>query len=414
MTPPAPSEEPFLDDGVIRRLLNAAAALIVGIVAAALVWSIVTPVDEVAKAPGAVVPSGNVQIVDARDGGLVREVFAREGTVIRQGDPILRFDRVRAEAELATALANRAAMEIAIERLTAFIEERDPDFTPFAATYPNLVQREQAALAVQRRLLEAVEAQIPAFEQEVEALQSSRNILGGLAAQGLASQLRLAELIEQQARTSRGFAEARGQRLVLLGQLGELEVAREARRQRGHAEAAERRVEAGVRFRSLTEEAATLRDRLETALVVAPVSGLVQALPAPRAGMVVAPGGSIAEIVPSDEGLLFEARLSPRDVGFVQPGQRARVKIDAFDFSRFGALTGTVDSVSATTVNDARTPPYYRLRIRLEEARFRGDDALALQAGMTGEADVTTGAKTVFQYLWKPVFTVLDLAFTER
>lgn len=432
MTQPTSAEEPFLDDGVIRRLLNIGAGLIVAIVALALLWSILTPVDEVAKAPGAVVPSGQVQVVDARDGGLVREVFAREGTLIRQGDPILRFDRVRAEAELATAEANRAAMEIAIERLTAFIEERDPDFARFAREYPNLVAREEAALAAQRRVLEAdlltlrqqviarqaqleaVEAQIPAFEQEAEALQSSRNILGGLAAQGLASQLRLADLIEQQARTSRAFAEARGQRLVLVGQLGELEVAREARRQRGHAEAAERRVEAGVRFRSLTEEATTLRDRLETAVVVAPVSGLVQALPAPRAGMVVQPGGSIAEIVPSEEGLLFEARLSPRDVGFVQPGQRARVKIDAYDFSRFGALTGRVESVSATTVNDTRSPPYYRLRIRLDQTRFRGDDALALQAGMTGEADVTTGAKTVFQYLWKPVFTALDRAFTER
>lgn len=432
MSPSETPEEPFLDDGVIRTLLNLAAGAIVAVVVAALLWSLLTPVDEIAKAQGAVVPAGNVQVVDARDGGLVREVLAREGAPIRQGDPILRFDRVRAEAELATALANRAAMEIAIERLSAFIEEREPDFARFARDYPNLVVREEGALAAQRRLLEAdlltlrqqivarraqleaIEAQLPAFEDEAAALQASRNMLAGLAAQGLASQLRLADVIEQQARTARAFAEARGQRLVVQGQLGELDIAIQARRQRAQAEAAERRVEAGVRFRSLSEEVATLRDRVENAVVVAPVSGLVQSLPAPRAGMVVQPGGTIAEIVPSDEGILFEARLSPRDVGFVQPGQRARVKIDAFDFSRFGALTGRVESVSATTVNDARTPPYYRLRIRLDRTQFRADAALALQAGMTGEADVTTGAKTVFQYLWKPIYAALDLAFTER
>ncbi len=426
------SDDPYLDDGVIRRTLNLAALAIILVVGGAIFWSVRTPVDEIARAQGAVVPQGNVQVVDARDGGLVQEVFAREGTVIRQGDPILRFNRVRAEAELATALANRAAAEIAIERLSAFIDDRAPDFAAFVGQYPNLVGREEAALEAQRRLLQAelstveqqvvarraqlaaIGEQLPAFEDEIRALTSSREMIEGLATRGLASQLRVADLIEQQARANRAFAEARGQRLVTMGQLAELDVAMQSRRQRAQAEAAERRVEAGVRFRSLTEQVATLRDRVENALVSAPVGGLVQSLPAPRAGMVVNPGDTIAEIVPSDEGLLFEARLSPRDVGFVAPGQRARVKVDAYDFSRFGALTGQVVSVSATTVSDARTPPYYRLRIRLDQTGFRNDPGLQIQAGMTGEADVTTGAKTVFQYLWKPIYTVLDLAFTER
>ncbi|UPY37013.1 HlyD family type I secretion periplasmic adaptor subunit [Sediminicoccus sp. KRV36] len=432
MTENASPDDPYLDDGVIRHTLNLAALVIIMVVAAAIAWAVVTPVDEIARAQGAVVPTGNVQVVDARDGGLVQEVFTREGAEVRQGAPILRFNRVREAAELATALANRAAAEIAIERLSAFIDDRAPDFSAFAAQYPNLVAREQAALDAQRRLLgaemstveqqivarraqlAAIGEQLPAFEDEIRALTASREMIEGLATRGLASQLRVADLIEQQARANRAFAEARGQRLVTMGQLAELDVAMQGRRQRAQAEAAEHRVEAGVRFRSLTEQVATLRDRVENAVVTAPVSGLVQSLPAPRAGMVVNPGGTVAEIVPSAEGLQFEARLSPRDVGFVTPGQRARVKVDAYDFSRFGALTGEVVSVSATTVSDPRTPPYYRLRIRLDQTGFRDDPGLQLQAGMTGEADVTTGAKTVFRYLWKPIYTVLDLAFTER
>lgn len=428
----ATTDEPFLDDGVIRSSLNVCAGLVVAAVAGAIAWSVLTPVDELAKAPGAVVPAGAVQVVDTRDGGLIQQMFVREGMEVKKGTPLMRFDRVRGEAELATTQANRAAMEIAIERLTAFIDDRAPDFAPFAQSYPNLVKREEAALSAQRNLLDAelstvrqqivgkkaqlaaLDAQLPAFEDEIRAIEHSRGIIEGLAARGLASQLRLADVIEQQARVNRAFSEAKGQRLVALGQLAELEMTIASRRQRAAAEAAEKRVEAGVQLRSLTEQMTSLRDRVDNAVVVAPVSGLVQSLPSPRAGMVVNPGEPVAEIVPDHEGLLFEARLSPRDVGFVAPGQRAKVKVDAFDFSRFGALPGVVESVSATTVADPRGQPYYRLRIRLDQIGFRGGDGLRLQAGMTGEADVRTGAKTVFRYLWKPVYTSLDLAFTER
>lgn len=430
--PDATTEEPFLDDGRIRRALNLCSGLMIATVAAAVAWAIATPVDEVAKAPGAVVPVGDIQVVDSRDGGLVREVLVREGMEVRQGDVLLRFDPVRSAADLAAAVAGRAAHEIAVERLTAFIEDRTADFSRFAQEFPNLVVREEAALAAQRGLLEAdllalrqqavakeaqlaaLQEQIPAFEQELEAVTTARGIIEGLAARGLASQLRLADLIEQQARVNRAFAEAKGQRMVVQGQLQELAVAMEARRSRARTEAAEKRVEAGAQLRSLGEQIALLQDRVRNATVAAPVAGLIQSLPAPRAGMVVNPGEPVAHIVPSGEVLLFEARLSPRDVGFVAPGQPAKVKVDAFDFSRFGALAGTVDSVSATTVADPRQPPYYRMRIRLDRAALGAGGTLRLQAGMTGEADVRTGSRTVFQYLWKPIYTSLDLAFTER
>ncbi|MCA0302874.1 MAG: HlyD family type I secretion periplasmic adaptor subunit [Proteobacteria bacterium] len=430
--PGLPGEEPYLDDGTIRRALNVVAGAIAIVVVAAVTWSVLTPVDEIAKAPGAIAPSGQVQVVDARDGGLIREVLVREGTRVEKGAPILVFDRVRPQSELATAAARKVALELEIERLTAFIDDRAPDFSRVAMDYPALVARETAALAAQRNLLDAdilviqqqmvakkaqlaaLDAQVPAFEQEVAAVAKAHDIVEGLTAKGLGSQLRLAELIEQKARINRALTEARGQRTVLEGQVAELELAVVSRRKKASAEAAEKRVETGAQFRTVTEQIAELRDRVDSATVVAPVSGLVQSLPNPRAGQVVAPGEVVAEIVPSDEGLLFEARLSPRDIGFVVAGQPAKVKVDAYDFSRYGALDGVVDSVSATTIADPRGAPYYRLRIRLEKLAFRDDRNLAVQAGMTGEADVRTGRKTVFQYLWKPIYTNLDLALTER
>jgi adhesin transport system membrane fusion protein len=431
--PGAPlQDEPYLDDGTLRRLLNWSAAAIMIVVAAVLLWSLLTPVDEVARAPGAMAPVGEVQLVDARDGGLIRQMLVSEGMKIEKGAPLVRFDRVRARGALAVAMAKEVALELTIERETAFIEDRPPNFGAHAKDYPGLVQRETAALQAQRDLLaadvlvieqqmvgkraqlDAVQAQMPAFKEEIEAIDKSRNIIEGLTGKGLGSQLKLAELIEQRARAGRAMSEAEGLRIVTRGQIEELTLAIASRRKKAQAEAAEKRAEVGADYRRAVEEIADLSDRVETEFSVAPVAGLIQSLPKPRVGQVINPGDVVAEIVPSGEQLVFDARLSPRDIGFVAKGQLARVKVDAYDFSRYGALEGVVDSISATTVADPRGTPYYRLRIRLNKAKFRDDENLSVQAGMTGEANVRTGSKTVFQYLWKPIFTNLNLALSER
>jgi len=344
---------------------------------------------------------------------------------------LLRFDRIRAEAALAVSLAKKVALELSIERLTAFMENRAPDFANYAVAYPGLVARETAALDAQREQLEAellliqqqmvakraeldaLQLQLPAFREEVAAVEKSRVIVEGLASKGLGSQLKLAELIEHRARAGRALAEAEGQIIVLRGQLEELQLSIASRRKRALAEAAAKRAEVGAEYRSTVEEVADLRDRAATAISVAPVSGLIQTLN-PRPGQFAKPGEVLAEIVPSDEKLFFDAHLSPRDIGFVSRGQPVKVKVDAYDFARYGALDGVVESISATTVSPAGSKPYYRLRVRLDKATFRDDATLAVQAGMTGEADVRTGKKTVFQYLWKPIYTNLNLALSER
>jgi HlyD family secretion protein/adhesin transport system membrane fusion protein len=429
---PPLAEEPYIDDGTLRRVLHRTAVAIMVLVSAALVWSLLTPVDEVARAPGAMAPRGQVQVVDARDGGLIRQVLVSEGQMIEMGAPLMRFDRVRARAALAAAMANKVALELAIERLTAFLEDRAPDFAAAAKDYPGLVARERSALEAQRAHVEAdilviqqqmvgkraelaaIEKQLPAFEEEKEAVDKSRNIVEGLTNKGLGSQLKLAELIEQRARAGRALSEAEGRRIVLLGQIEELTLAETSRRKKAQAEAADKRAEVGGDYRRAVEEIADQSDRVATEFSVSPVAGLIQSLPKPRVGQVINPSGVVAEIVPRDETLVFDARLSPRDIGFVAKGQPAKVKVDAYDFSRYGALEGVVDWISATTVADSSGAPYYRIRIRLDKAKFHDDENLAVQAGMTGEVNVRTGVKTVFQYLWKPIYTNLHLAMSER
>jgi HlyD family secretion protein/adhesin transport system membrane fusion protein len=425
------SEEPYLDDGMLRRALNGTAVAIVLVLAAALLWSVLTPVDEVARAQGMIAPKGQVQVVDSLDGGLITAIMVREGIRVAEGMPLVRFDPVRSKAQLDVAMARKAALEIGIERLTAFIEDRPPEFDAYT-DYPGLVGRETAALAGQRLALEAdvqvieqqivakraqlaaLEEQIPAHKEEVAAVENAYNIVDALTAQGLASKLKLADLIEQRARARRGLTEALSQRTIIDGEIAQLTLSISSRRKKAQAEAAQKRTELGADYRAVMEQLPGLRSKVEGSTVVAPVTGVVQSLAKPRVGQVIDPGDVVAEIVPSDEGLLFEARLSPRDIGFVARGQPVKVKIDAYDFSRYGALTGVVESISATTLADEHGALYYRLRVHLDTAGFRDDENLQVQAGMTGEANIRTGTKTVFQYLLKPIYTNLDLAMTER
>jgi HlyD family type I secretion membrane fusion protein len=127
---------------------------------------------------------------------------------------------------------------------------------------------------------------------------------------------------------------------------------------------------------------------------------------------VVEPGGVVADIVPSEESLLAEVRVMPRDIGFVKTGQEARVKVTAYDFTRFGALEGRLETISAATYLDAQKNPYYSARIRLPAPT--ASERRALLPGMTVQADITTGRKTILAYLLKPIYATAEGAFHER
>ncbi|WP_270939181.1 HlyD family type I secretion periplasmic adaptor subunit, partial [Falsiroseomonas oryzae] len=164
-------------------------------------------------------------------------------------------------------------------------------------------------------------------------------------------------------------------------------------------------------------EAAIIRleDRAERVLLRAPGAGIVRGLVVTRPGTVLAPGTLAAEILPADAALVVEARIGPRDIGFVAPGQPVTVKVQAFDFSRFGTIDGHVERISAGTFLDEHKQPHWRVRIALSQAHVgRNPDLARLAPGMTVSAEITTGRKSVLQYLLKPLYGATSTAFRER
>ena len=158
-----------------------------------------------------------------------------------------------------------------------------------------------------------------------------------------------------------------------------------------------------------------LNDRATRLNVVAPVSGIVQALSINSINAVAEPGKIILRIVPMNDELIVESRIMPDDVGHVHIGQSADVKIDSYDSSRFGSIDGTVKQISATTYLDEKNNPYYRAEITLKQTWVGNNpEIMKIIPGMTVQANIETGAKSILAYLLRPISRGFDNAFSER
>jgi adhesin transport system membrane fusion protein len=167
------------------------------------------------------------------------------------------------------------------------------------------------------------------------------------------------------------------------------------------------------RLNALNEGAVALVDKVDKSQVKSPVRGRVQRLLANTVGGVVSPGKDIVEIVPLDDALVLEAKVQPRDIAFIHPGQAATVKFTAYDFAIYGGLDAVVENISPDTVTDEKgTNTFYVVRVRTKQINF--SEKMPIIPGMTAEVDVLTGKKTVLSYLLKPVLKAHAYALRER
>ncbi|NTV87936.1 MAG: HlyD family type I secretion periplasmic adaptor subunit, partial [Burkholderiaceae bacterium] len=166
------------------------------------------------------------------------------------------------------------------------------------------------------------------------------------------------------------------------------------------------------KLNSLSEGSTALSDRVQHANIKSPVNGTVKRLLVTTVGGVLQPGKEIVEIVPTDDALLLEARVSPKDIAFLWPGQKATVRFTAYDFAIYGGLDAVVDNIGADTVTDEDGNAFYNVRVRTLKSSL--GKAMPILPGMVAEVDIMTGRKSILSYLLKPVIRAKSQAFTER
>ncbi|HLT99963.1 MAG TPA: HlyD family type I secretion periplasmic adaptor subunit [Burkholderiaceae bacterium] len=400
-------------------------------VASLILWACLAYIDEVVRGEGKVVPSRQVQVVQSLDGGVVEELLVREGEVVSEGQVLLRIDPTRYSSSLGENRAEMLGLQAKAARLEA-LASGEPFVAPddVLQEAPELIDRERRVWETRSRELEVVieQAEDQRKQREQELRESQANLNQARSSCGLTSrELQVTRpLLKSGAvsevdllRLQRDVARYCGEVKALEAQIERLQSAiDEAERKVIESELSVRnaaRVELSdtlSRLATLRQSELALADRVKLAEVRSPVRGTVNTLLNNTVGGVVLPGKDILEIVPLDDTLLLEVRVTPRDIGFLHPGQQAEVKFTAYDFAVYGGLRGVVEQIGADTITDEKGNSFYIVKVRTESAHV--GDQLPIIPGMMAEVHVLTGKRTVMQYLLKPVLRARANAFTER
>ncbi len=389
--------------------------------------------DERAVAPGEILPINFVQPVQHLEGGIVAEVLVVEDQLVEAGEIVLIMDETAPRAEFESLRARYAALSLQVERLRAYALERPADFSEFAGDYPVLVNDQRQILTTQVAAREAqvsvINAQVSekreqlvglmqqeeALVLEAELMQQDVDIRSELSDKGLSSRLvflssqrELARVEGDLAGIRTEIASARAAITESTQRVLELEerLRNESFREMGRISSEQAQVGAQL---------ARLEDRVRRSAIVAPISGRIQGLTVTQGGAVLPPGAVIAEVVPESDEMIAEVRISPRDIGHIREGADVLVKVDTFNYSRWGGIKGTLQTLSASSFRDEEGLPYFRATVRLEK-NYVGSDPRAnyVTPGMTLVADVKTGEKTLIEYLLRPIYNTISASFGER
>lgn len=397
-----------------------------------LLWAVVAQLDEVTRGEGKVIPSKQVQILQSIDGGLVSEILVREGDVVQADQLLIKIDETRFASSVKENRVQYLGLVARAARLKAM-----SDGKPFVPP-PDVMQDSPEIVEQERQLYEAkrdeMNAAVSIARQQLAQRQQEQNEAQARRAQAsqgyelTSKELAVTRpLINSGAvsevellRLERDVSRYRGERDMASAQITRLQAAiSEAQRKIEEVElsfrndAGKELSETNAKLSGLAEGSVALSDRVKQSSIRSPVKGTVKRLLINTVGGVVQPGKDMIEIVPLEDALVLEAKVQPRDIAFLRPGQPAMVKFTAYDFSIYGGLEGTLEHIGADTVMDEKGNAFYVVRVRTNKPGF-GDANLPIIPGMVAEVDILTGKKSVLAYLLKPVLRAKNVAMTER
>lgn len=410
------------------RAVLLAIALVLAVI---VIWAAFAEVDEVTRGTGKVIPSRQLQVIQSVDGGIVSEILVREGQVVEGDQLLLKIDPTRFESSLRENRAEYLSLVAKAARLRALAEGHGLAMPPeVEREFPQVAMQERSLYSARRQELDAqvgiARQQLAQRNQELVEATSRRdqathshdltlqelNATKPLVGSGAVSEVEVLRL-------QRDVGRFRGERDQAAAQIVRIQAAiAEAGRKVQEVELNFRnqaRIEladVSTRLNTLTESSATLSDRVKHSNVRSPVKGTIKRLLVNTVGAVVQSGNEVVEIVPLEDALLLEANISPRDIAFLRPGQKAVVRFTAYDFTIYGGLEAVVEQIGADTITDDKGNAFYVIRVRTLQPKL--GDNLPIIPGMVAEVDIMTGKKTVLSYLLKPILRARAHALTER
>jgi len=410
------AELPIEPSKAARILLYA----IAGLLAVALLWASVAKIDRVTRGEGRIVPSNHLQRVQYLEGGIIKEILVRPGASVKKGDILIRVDPTQINAKLSSGEDGYHALAARIARLEAAAAGGDLSLpAELVAAAPDIAANERTLFLTRKQEFEAAlaieqgksDAAIAArdFAVETHALADQElAIVEPLVKKGIEPRL---ELIRARQRAAAALGEKL--RAEIAARSAQSEVARV--RNTYFAGIADELARARSEMSGVAGDLPGLRDRADRTEVRAPIDGVVHRVLVQTIGGVVQPGETIVEVVPAGDTPMIEAKVKPADIGFLHIGQEARVRISAYDSSRYGSLAGFIETISPDAIEDPKDGArHFLVTVRLDDEGLKSArGSLPPMPGMAATVDILNGKRTVLAYLLKPIAEVSEMALRE-
>ena len=360
-----------------------------------VLWSLWASLDQITRAPGSVIASSRTQVIQSQEGGTIADLLVKEGDTVDAGQVLLQFEKTRFETSYLEARAKAAGLAATVARLQAEVLGTELKFPPEIKDYPEF---KESQLMLFKKRQAAIHEDITALDVMTALVEKELTMTQPLLKTGDVSQTDI---------------------LRLHRQVAELKSQATNKRNKYFQDAQTELGKAQEDLAGVQQNMVQRKSQLELTELRAPLHGVVKNVRITTLGGVIRPGEEVMQIVPLEDDLVIQAKVSPADIAFLKPGQDVRVKIDAYDYTVYGELSGKLTYISADTLNeDLRQgeQPYYRAQVRTTGRQFSGrpHENLEIQPGMTATIEVKTGQRTVFQYLTKPIVKTLDQSLGER
>ena len=359
-----------------------------------LTWASIAKLEQISRAKGIVIATAKKQEIQSANDGVIEEIFVVEGQSVKKDEVIAKLDQSQFQASYEAIKSKVAALESTIARLKAEVFKKEMRFTPLSIEYPDFMSSQQELF---KRRQEALNDEIGVLQNSLDLARDELNLNIPLVKTGDIGTIELIKLKRQ-------VADIEGQIVNRKNKYF----------QESQAELTKYEEELSSQKQELADKTVTL-GRAE---IVSPMDAIVNNILITTKGAKVRAGDVIMQLVPIDE-LVIEAKLSPSEISFVKVGQKASVKLDAYDFSIFGGFEGKVKHISSDTLVEKTNKGdefFFRVLISIDgrEMISKVGKKVIVTPGMTGQIDIITGERTVLTYLAKPVIKTLNEAFTER